>query len=231
MKRVLVSLCILALAGVANAGSPPITSVDFERADDSCELTVVTYDWDFSLGDQGFVSAICEDGGMAVWAHGVPTNPEVPIDVGVWGTGLAGDYANSAGDGLEAPLFTVTDAAYLMEVSHYYDTENNYDGFNVSVNGVVIEPYTAYPATINTSTSYYAFCVDMEQGWTDGPTTSLDCFDLSAYMGEEIAVTFEFGSDSSVSYPGWFIYYVKVGGAGSTPTEGTTWGSIKGLFQ
>ena len=84
----------------------------------------------------------------------------------------------------------------------------------------------------STSTNYYAFCVDMEQGWTGHDIMqSLDCFDLSAFMGEEVQVSFDFGSDSSVTYPGQYLLYVKVGAAGSTPTEGTTWGAIKGLFQ
>ena len=231
MKRVLVMLSLMALAGTAYAGDPPIESVEWERANDSCELTVVTYDWDFSQGDQGFTHAVCEAGGIDDWAYGVPTNPEVPINVAVWGTGLAGDYSNSSGSGLYAPAFTVTEDAYLMEVSHWFDIENNYDGCNVSVNGEVIQPYTVYPAVINTSASYYAYCVDNEPGWTDGPTESLDCFDLSPWMGQTVEVEFALGSDDIVSYPGWFIYYVKVGGQGGTPTEGSTWGSIKGLFQ
>jgi len=202
------------------------------RADDSCELTVVTYDWDFAQGDQGFMPAVCETGGMPVWEYGVEANPEVPLDVACWGTILNADYVNDSGDGLLAPLFTVTDSAYLMEVSHWLDIETNYDGCNVSVNGTVIEPYTVYPATLSTSTNYYAFCVDMEQGWTGHDIMqSLDCFDLSAFMGEEVQVSFDFGSDSSVTYPGQYLLYVKVGAAGSTPTEGTTWGAIKGLFQ
>jgi hypothetical protein len=231
MRKVLVLMSLVALAGTAFAGDPPIDSIVVDRANDSCELTVVTYDWDFSTGDHGFTHQPCEAGAIDNWAYGVPTNPEVPINVAVWGTGLAGDYSNDSGSGLYAPAFTVTESAYLMEVSHYFDTENNYDGCNVSVNGTVIQPYTPYPAVISTSTGFYAFCVDMEPGWTDGPTTSLDCFDLSAYMGQEVEIEFALGSDSSVSYPGWFIYYVKVGGQGGTPTEGTTWGAIKGLFQ
>ena len=55
--------------------------------------------------------------------------------------------------------------------------------------------------------------VDMEPGFTDdlNPDFITSCFDLSAFIGEEVALEFTFGSDSSVTYPGWYLASVMVG--------------------
>ncbi len=235
MKRALVLFGLLALTGIAYAGHPPIDVINGYRADDSCELGCVTFDWDFAVGDQGFTYGPCDDtGGEHVWEYGTTTY--VPVPDPCWGTVLDDDYLDDSGEALLSPAFTVTDEAYLMEVYHYIHTENVYDGCNVSVNGEVIEPYTPYPEQLNPSGSYYAFCVDEEQGWTGYGYQgafgwSLDCFDLSQFMDQEIVVEFNLGSDSSVNYPGWYIQYVRVGTPDGTPVEDTTWGRIKGLFQ
>jgi len=105
-----------------------------------------------------------------------------------------------------------------MEVRHYVQSETDYDGGNVSVvGGAVIPPVAGYPATISTSTFFTAWCVDNEEGFTgssaSGPSENwVDrCFDLSAYNGQTIQVRFDFGSDASVNYPGWYLASVKIG--------------------
>jgi len=95
-------------------------------------------------------------------------------------------------------------------------------------------PLGGYDGTISTSTSYYAYCVDLELGFTDDTLNQwiVDCWDLSAYMGQTIQVSFDFGSDSSVTYPGWYLAYVKVGTTEmALPTESKTWGSLKSLYK
>jgi len=49
-------------------------------------------------------------------------------------------------------------------------------------------------------------------------------------MGQEIQLSLDFGSDSSVTYPGWVIFTVRVGGD-VVANDGTTWSAIKGLYR
>ena len=134
------------------------------------------------------------------------------------------------------PSFTVTPDCYLMEILHYVQVETNFDGGNVTVNGTVIPPTDGYPATISTSTAYYAYCTELEQGFTGNSTTPSEawtrrCFDLTAYIGQTIQVRFDFGTDSSVTYPGWYLAYVKLGGLTANPVEQSTWGNIKSSYR
>jgi hypothetical protein len=95
----------------------------------------------------------------------------------------------------------------------------------------VVSPVGNYPDDlISDSTSYYAWCVDMQPGFTDGPTGYVrDCFDLTQYIGMTVDIAVKFGSDSSVTYPGWYIAQVRAGGE-VTPVEPTDWSSIKSLY-
>lgn len=231
MKALLSLVCLLFVAGVAMAGSPPAAEPT-QPAQVPCNLPAVAYNWDFADADHGFTTIACDSDGLPVWAYG--TTGFIPGAPGaVWGTVLNANYPNQAGEGLVSPEFMVDNSAYLMEVYHWFQIENNYDGGNVSVNGTVITPMGGYTSTISTSTSYYAWCVDMEQGFTGStnPVWRTDCWDLTALIGQTISVEFDFGSDSSVTYPGWYLASVKIGGEGIIPVEGASWGSIKNLYR
>ncbi len=228
MRALLTVLALVALTGVASADKP-VQEVD-QPTPVRCELTCIMYDWDFANDSHGFDPAICEDGGMAVWEYGTSNIAGAPGDV--WGTVLMDDYVNNSGDGLIAPSFTVTASSNMIEVDHYFDIETNFDGGNVTVNGTVVTPESGYTATISTSTSYYAYCVDLEDGFTGHDAMwRTDCFDISEWMGQDVVVAFDFGSDSSVTYPGWYLAAVRVGGEGMTPTESATWSHIKSMFE
>jgi len=222
----------LVLTGVALAGSPLDEGV-VQHNRVPCDLQYVCTDWNFAQGELGFTTGTCDaTGGGAAWAYGATTIPGAPGNV--WGTVLAGNYPNNTGHALISPAFTVTDCCYLMEVYHYYDFETNFDGGNVKANGTVIAPVGGYDATVSTYTTYYAYCVDNEPGFTGhtaGTVGSWDCWDLSAYMGQEVVITFEMGSDSSVAYPGWYVAQIRIGGQMPSPSDGTTWGEIKNAFK
>jgi hypothetical protein len=225
MKTLLTLVCVLVITSVAWADKPTQT-IENPTDRDQCPLGSVAYDWHFSNSDWGFTTGPCDDGGVPTWEFGVGDQGYT-----VWGTTIGGDYPNDAGDSLTSPSFVVDESAYLVEVFHAYNIENSYDGGNVSVNGVVIEPIDGYPDDeISDSTSYYAWCVDGEPGFTGTGFSGFSCFDLSAFMGEEVQISFNFGSDSSVTYPGWYIGYVKVG-ADVIATDGTTWSAVKGLYR
>jgi hypothetical protein len=234
MRALIVALSTLIIAGVALAGSPP-DEVFNPHNRVPCDLETVCIDWNFAEGDQGFTAMICEEGGLAVWEHG-PTTYVSGAPGDVWGTVLEAEYLSDSGDGISSPAFEVTDDCYLMEVYHYYDIETNYDGCNVTVdNGVevvVVAPIGGYDGVISTSTTFYAWCVDMEEGFTGHVSTwDSDCFDLSAFMGQLVKVSFDFGSDSSMTYPGWYIAQIQIGSPETTPVDGDTWGQIKHLFK
>lgn len=215
---VLTVLCLIPfLAADAAEPAKPRFEMPSIPLPEPCDLGVIAFDWDFSAGPQGFYPVDCDDGGLSVWEHGPTTYiPDAPIRV--WGTILQGDYLNSSGSGLVSPEFFVDSGSYLVDITHYVHTEYDYDGCNVLA-GVwpeaqIIHPIGGYTTSaINISPSYYAFCVDEEPGWT-GPDAvwRTDCFDLSAFLGQTIALECDFGSDESVTGPGWYLARVRVGG-------------------
>ena len=231
--------CLPAAAVFAQTGQEKPTYPDVPTIyRDSCVLEWVEHDWDFAVGPHGFTRLACDPtGGAPVWEWGPSTIAGAPANV--WGTVLAGNYPNNAGDGLLSPPFTVTPDADLMEIWHYVHMENNFDGGNVTVAGQVIDPTNGYThPVISSSTSYYAFCVDMEPGYSgngyNGPSQVWlqQCFDLSAFLGQEIQVQFDFGSDSSVAYPGWYLGYVRIGSSEPpVPNAEGSWGRIKSTYR
>jgi hypothetical protein len=180
---------------------PPLPVRSFSP-DVACNLEIVTHDWQLAQLYHNFQEYRCDSSGLEVWqygtAHNIPDAPE-----GVWGTILAGSYPDQAGHGLRSTPFVVTPSTRLVEIEHYYDIENGYDGGNLLIYPyeTVIEPIGGYPAqTISSSSTYYAWCVDGEPGWTGSSGGwRVDCFDLSAYMGLEVSFGLDFGSDASVT--------------------------------
>ena len=209
MKVLFMVLSLSMMAAIAVAEKPEMAPVDV-TARDACGLTVVTHNWDFAVEDYGFGTGVCDgQGGNPTWQFGASAIPGAPGTV--WGTVLGGDYINDTGEALQTPVFTVDGSANMMEILHYVHVETNFDGGNVSVDGQVIDPVAGYPFTISTSTGFYAFCVDNEPGFSGNSSTGpseawvVRCWDLSAFDGQDIAVEFNFGTDSSVVYPGWYL--------------------------
>jgi hypothetical protein len=187
----------------------------------SCSFQTVEYDWDFATSSHGFSTRDCDASGIQVWEYGATSLiPGAPARV--WGTILNNTYPDNSGAGLVSPSFTVTESSYLIEVQHYFETEWGYDGCNLTIYpyGTVVQPMGGYSLpVISESTSYYAWCVDGEPGWSGSSGGwRTDCFDLSEYMGMSVAVELDFGSDASVTTTGWYIARVRVGG--DAPAEG-----------
>ena len=229
MRTLIFLMLCICVAGVAAADKPVFDAPQPLRI--PCGLNNVVYDWDFAAGPQDFTTGPCDDQGAPVWEHGATNHiPGAPGEV--WGTILAGDYPINAGEALVSPLFTVSAEAYLMEIVHYYDAENLWDGGNVTVNGQVIHPLGGYPGLINVPGGWYAWCVDFENGFTglnSGWLTS--CFDLSAYLGQTIQVSFEFGSDNTFVEAGWYIASVKIGNDDPVTNERRSWDAVKSLYR
>jgi len=219
---------VIAIASAALADKP-VQTVDNPIHRVRCVLSSVAYDWNFADSDQGFTTGPCDDGGVPIWEYADVTWWSDRI----WVTAADADYPNGTGDGLISPSFEVDESSYLVQILHLYNIETGYDGANLSVNGVVVEPVEGYPGVISETTGYYAWCVDGERGftgyWGDGPP-AYACFDLSDFAGEEVQLSFDFGSDSSVTYRGWAIISVTVG-SNVVANEGMTWSAVKGLFR
>jgi len=196
-----------------------------------CGLTAVVHDWDFATGPHGFTTAACDDQGAPVWEHGSTTYvPDAPGTV--WGTVLEGDYPTDAGESLVSPTFLVDATSYLVEIVHYYSLEYLWDGANVTVGDQVIAPLVGYPGTVNIPQDWYAWCVDEEAAFTGVDVGWLTtCFDLSQYMGQEISLNFDFGSDDFGVEAGWYLASVRVGNDEAVPVQQQSFGEIKALFR
>lgn len=228
MKKLMVVISVLALATCAFAAKPVIELEGGPTMRIACDLNSIMYDWNFADGDHGFVPTICEDTAVATWAYGADATYGT-----VWGTGLDSDYPNDAGEALVSPTFLVDPSTQFVEVVHFYDIETNFDGCNLSVNGQVVAPIEGYDVEeLSTSTSFYAFCVDLEPGNTGHDQTGFitTCFDLNAFTGQDVALEFTFGSDSSVTYPGWYLARVMVG-ANVVGVETKSLSNVKALFR
>jgi len=202
-----------------------------------CDFEHVCFDWDFRLGDWGFTPVACgPTGAAAPWQYGATTLAGAPGNV--WATNLTGNYNASAGQGLLSPPFTVGPGCDWMEIRHYFQGEGlsgppYYDGGNVTVNDIVITPVEGYDGLARTLPA----CVASEPVYGGKSTTpsrnwSNSCFDLAQFEGQTIQVRFDFGSDSSVQYPGWYLAYVRIGSTTEPiPTEEQTWGGVKSLYR
>ena len=230
MKTLLTVLCILIMATAAWGAKPPgVMNGSTERV--GCTFEYINWAWDFSQGDHGFTTGTCDAEGLPTWEWGTETVVFGSMDV--WGTTLNGAYQSETGEALISPSWVVDDTNYLVQLVHWYNIENSYDGGNLMVNGVVVPPSDGYPDDeLSDSTNYYAWCVDTQPGFTgEGPTELFaSCFDLTDFIGEEVQLQFQFGSDSSVTYPGWYLAVVIVG-TDLVATDAQTWTQLKATYR
>jgi hypothetical protein len=234
MKTTVTVLCIILLATAAFAAKPVIESTGPVPGRIACPFEVTTYEWDFNTGDQGFAPTVCDaTGGEPVWAYGTDTN--FP-GMNLWATVLDGNYPSNSGEALVSPTFMVDSASNMVQIVHYFDTEFSYDGLNLMVNDTVVAPMDGYnDDEISDSTNYYAFCVDGQPGLSGHdlePWVMItSCFDLAAFDGQEVSLALQFGSDSSVQYPGWYVSAITVGGTEGVATQATSWESLKANYR
>ncbi len=206
-----------------------------------CPSEYVCYVVDFNYDYGGAMPVVCGIGPIP-WQWGAPIGiPATACDgvpvTDVWGTNLTGDYPVQTGEGLVIGPFDINVLCDCMELCHFYDIETGYDGGNVKVSidgGVtwtLVYPFGGYDDILD-STSFIAECVAGEEVFTGHMTVfQRDCFDLTDYHGQSIMIGFFFGSDSSVTYPGWYLKWVKIGSDEYSPVEDATWGSIKAMYR
>lgn len=173
--------------------------------------------WDFEDDDGGFTQA------GDVWEWGSPTSGPgaAHSGVNVWATQLGSDYPSSADATLDIPEITIgADKPYtVFSFWHWYNMENRYDGGNVKISTdggatwTIITPAGGYDdvATSGNAGIPGEPCFTNNQGMWEQ-----EIFDLSAYAGQSITLRFHFGSDGSVTRPGW---YLDDGNLRSTSTD------------
>jgi len=191
---------------VANIGQTTET-FDAHVSIDKLIYTTLSLE-DFEASNGGYDNT----SGTVCWSWGTPSGaaPAPHSGVNEWGTGMTGTYPASMRSNLTSPIFTVPAEARLG-FWHWYYTENGYDGGNVKIStngganwtilGSYLNPYTY--ASLSYHSGEPVWCGN-SYGWI------FSKFDLSSYAGMDVQIRFDFDSDGSVCYTGWFIDDVQI---------------------
>lgn len=162
-----------------------------------------------------FINFESDNGGFSPdagtgWEWGIPTSGPGSAHSGskCWATVLGGDYPNNANWSLYSPLFVATTDAPSFAFFHWYNMEayttNAYDGGNISVkvndgSYQLITPRGGYN---------YSSVYGLGEAGFSGTTPGWEfvVFDLPmVQQGDVFRIRFRFGSDASITRPGWYI--------------------------
>jgi len=162
----------------------------------------------------GFIQTLDE------WEYGIPTYGPTSAysGVNVWATKLAtNSYCSTSNYWLKTPTFSLSGVINpVLTFAHWYYTESCCDGgvVQISTNNstwTTLTPNGGYPGA-GFFTADYA---GSQQSWTNAT------FNLSSYQGNSsVNIRFNFGTDVSVCYAGWYIDDVKIAGDSATSTKG-----------
>ncbi len=146
------------------------------------------------------------------WEWGAPTYESAPSAYSgnyLVGTVLDDNYENDANYIMERK-FVVTGANPTLLFYHWYDIESRYDGGNVKISRDggqtfdILTPMGGYPYdSINGNNSG----IPNEPGFSG----HLKKWELAVFPvtgcnnGDTVIIRWQFGSDGSVNYPGWYI--------------------------
>ena len=168
-----------------------------------------SYENNFNTNNGGWVP----DPATGGWTWGAPTNPSAPAPYSppsYWGTGLTANYPNNACFKLTlSPGLVVQSPTARVEFWRWFNIESSWDGCNffVSVdNGStwqLVTPTTGgYTGTTNTANT----CNPSQAAWTGiGTTWTYVVIPIGQFVGQTPLFRFVFGSDGSVTYPGFFF--------------------------
>jgi len=129
-----------------------------------------------------------------------------------WATNLSGDYDNNAFATLTSPSYNLTGLTNpMMQINHWYNIENYWDGGNVKIssdNGSTWTILTPVDGYVDSAIYDGNSGIPGEPGYTGTSTGNFwhtVQFDLSTYGSSTVLFRFDFGSDGSVTYEGWYI--------------------------
>ncbi len=180
-----------------------------------CYFSGVDYTENFETNNGGFAA----NPATGAWEWGAPTYgpPTAHSGSNLWGTVLGGNYENDADWSLYTPEYIAASDNPVLTFWHWYDIETGWDGGNVAISTdggntwTVIQPEGGYPRDNITG-------LGGEPGYTGHDATWLPAmFVLNGVTaGTAFRIRFRFGSDGSVTYPGWYID--DVAGIGIMPS-------------
>ncbi len=181
--------------------------------------------FDFEADNGNFV-------GSPSWEWGTPASGPGSAYQGskLWATNLSGSY--SSNEHAELTTLPLDLGAFIhpkLTFAHWYDIEESstpniaWDGGNVKISTdggatfTLIRPVGDYPDSISVNTTSNALAGQPVYSGTSGGWLLAE-FDLSAFAGETVILKFDFGSDGSVTYDGWYIDSVSVVDEATAPT-------------
>jgi len=176
---------------------------------DTAYATAVIFEWveDFESTNGNFVPAPV----TGAWEWGVPTSGPGAAHSGtqLWATILAGEYTNTANWTLTSQdYYEATQDNPLISFYHWYDIESYWDGGNVKYstdNGatwLLLYPAGGYDDVASTANSG----IPAESCFTGHPAVwEAEEIIIPVTSGQNFKLRFHFGSDGSVTYPGWYI--------------------------
>ena len=158
----------------------------------------------------GFVGV----GGFQIGAPDYEFGPEAGSGANCWCTNLTGVYDNTASLSLTSPVFNISDLSNpMLQINHWYSIESYWDGGNVKMSAdsgatwTLLLPEDDYPEdavyTGNTGIpGEQAFSGTSNGNFWHTVQFSIDSLSAADTL---IQFRFDFGSDASVQYAGWYI--------------------------
>ena len=200
-------------ASITNYGTTSQTNIPVTCSIYPTSGQTTLYSFDFENNNNGFFVWMPP----SIWNCGVPTNPFGPkahSGEKCWSVSLHANYTNNLNASLESIQFTLPQTTSVMlSFWQWYSFERDdaaFDGGVLEIAGnqgpwVELTPQGGYPSWINDNYNNPAFYPGQPafahhtSGWQQA------LFDLSSYAGKAIRFRFRFGSDYSITYPGWYI--------------------------
>jgi hypothetical protein len=155
-----------------------------------------------------------DNGGFAgspTWQYGTPSfgcGPSAYSGANCWGTILNGNYPSNSCDSLRTPQIMVPASGGAMVVYIWYDNELEWDGCNIkmSVNGGpynLVSPIGGYDFV----EGGYVCGLVASQGFYTGTSGVWipKAVELSAYAGQMVSFSFDFGSDTNTEFAGTYL--------------------------
>ena len=187
-----------------NAGLNTETNVPVQLVIGKEQITGTIEDFEASNGSYIHAAKLTDS-----WQWGIPNSGPSAAYSGsnLWATILNGYYPNSMWSSLVTPDIIVPSGT-MFKFWHWYDFESGWDGGNVKISTdggttyTIITPEGGYPGTLSNNPYMTG-----QPGYTGhgGNSWNQAMFDLSAYEGMTVKILFETASDSTVTYPGWYI--------------------------
>ncbi len=183
----------------------------------TCEAAVL---YDFENCPDGFAaSGVNAMAAAPSWACGDPTTGPGTAVTGVWATSLDGDYSSNESSALDSPPISLVGCegrSVMIDVTHWYETESDWDGgnFSISIDGgtnwTVVDPSEHRYNQDSLNTEYIPPNTQPGFNGLDG-IWHTSRIDLSPYLEQpDVRLRLVFGSDDSVEAPGWYIDTIAV---------------------